>query len=544
MPAKYREMHDFHEYYSGARKAPYLTIFVGGNHEAANYLFELYYGGWVAPNIYYMGAANVLKLGPLRIAGMSGIWKGFDYKKQHYERLPYNEGDVKSIYHVRELDVRKLLQIRTQVDVGISHDWPRGVEWEGDWKKLFRQKAHLEEDARNGQLGSVAATYVMDRLRPPYWFSAHLHCKYAAVIDHENPGQASRPTASASNGVAVDEMKKNSDEIDLEMDEEETPAPAQPTRNKDEIDLDMDDDEPAPTSKPAENHAVLPVNADEIDLELEDDAEPTTAPVAPGQGLDGTRVPLAPSISQETTTHASTVPEDLRAQLPASFAKPTPRPDSTNQPISHPPSITNTKTRFLALDKCLPNRDFLQVLSMPAIANPTAPFERPLQLEYDAEWLAITRVFASELTVGGDPNTRAPPDLGEAHYKPLIDAAETWVKENVKDMIVPENFEITAPVFDPAAGIHVQGAPKEYTNNQTSRFCELLDIPNPFDVSEEEREERMKLGPRPDEQRRDGGFRGGRGGGRGGGGRGRGNGRGRGGHGGRGRGRGRGGPRY
>ena len=212
MPAKYREMHDFHEYYSGARKAPYLTIFVGGNHEAANYLFELYYGGWVAPNIYYMGAANVLKLGPLRIAGMSGIWKGFDYKKQHFERLPYNEGDVKSIYHVRELEVRKLLQVRTQVDVGISHDWPRGVEWKGDWKKLFRQKAHLEEDARNGQLGSVAATYVMDRLRPPYWFSAHLHCKYAAVVDHEKSGEASGPMASASsNGAAVEEMpKKNS----------------------------------------------------------------------------------------------------------------------------------------------------------------------------------------------------------------------------------------------------------------------------------------------------------------------------------------------
>ncbi|KAG9964992.1 DBR1-domain-containing protein, partial [Aureobasidium melanogenum] len=545
MPAKYREMHDFHEYYSGARKAPYLTIFVGGNHEAANYLFELYYGGWVAPNIYYMGAANVLKLGPLRIAGMSGIWKGFDYKKQHHERLPYNEGDVKSIYHVRELDVRKLLQIRTQVDVGISHDWPRGVEWKGDWKKLFRQKAHLEEDARNGQLGSVAATYVMDRLRPPYWFSAHLHCKYAAVIDHENPGQASGPTASASNEVAVEEAtKKNSDEIDLDMDDEETPAPVQPTKNTDEIDLDMDDDEPAPTSKSNKSVAVLPVNADEIDLELEDDAEPTTAPVAPGQGLDGARVPIAPSATQEPTTNASTVPEDVRAQLPASFAKPPPRPESTNQPISHPPGITNTKTHFLALDKCLPNRDFLQVLSMPAISNPTASLQRPLQLEYDTEWLAITRVFASELNVGGDPNIRAPPDLGEAHYQPQIDAAETWIKENIKDMTIPDNFEITAPVFDAAAGIHVQGAPKEYTNNQTSKFCAMLEIPNPFDISEEEREERMRMGPRPDEQRRDGGFRGGRGGGGRGGGRGRGNGRGRGGQGGRGRGRGRGGPRY
>jgi lariat debranching enzyme len=546
MPAKYREMHDFHEYYSGARKAPYLTIFVGGNHEAANYLFELYYGGWVAPNIYYMGAANVLKLGPLRIAGMSGIWKGFDYKKQHHERLPYNEGDVKSIYHVRELDVRKLLQVRTQVDVGISHDWPRGVEWKGDWKKLFRQKAHLEEDARNGQLGSVAATYVMDRLRPPYWFSAHLHCKYAAVIDHEKSGETPGPVASASgNGVAVEEVpKKNSDEIDLDMDDDEPSAQVQPAKNSDEIDLDMDDDEPATAPKSNEANTTLHVNADEIDLELEDDADPSTAPVAPGQGLDGARVPITPSTHEDTTKTPSTVPEDLRAQLPASFAKPPPRPESTNQPISHPPGITNTKTNFLALDKCLPNRDFLQVLSMPAISDPKVSFNRPLQLEYDTEWLAITRVFASELTIGGDSNARAPPDLGELHYTPLIDASQTWIKENVKDMTVPENFEITASVFDAAGGIHVQGQPKEYTNTQTSRFCEMLGISNPFDISEEEREERMRVGPRPDEQRRDGGFRGGRGSGRGGG-RGRGNGRGRGGNGGgRGRGRGRGGPRY
>jgi lariat debranching enzyme len=544
MPAKYREMHDFHEYYSGARKAPYLTIFVGGNHEAANYLFELYYGGWVAPSIYYMGAANVLKLGPLRIAGMSGIWKGFDYKKQHHERLPYNEGDVKSIYHVRELDVRKLLQIRTQVDVGISHDWPRGVEWKGDWKKLFRQKAHLEEDARNGQLGSVAATYVMDRLRPPYWFSAHLHCKYAAVVDHEKSGEVSDPAASASNnGAAVEVItKKNSDEIDLDMDDDEPSTQVQPAQNLDEIDLDMDEDGPVPTSKPSETNTTLPVNAGEIDLELEDDADPTTAPVAPGQGLDGARVPIAPSTVEDNTKPASTVPEDLRAQLPASFAKPPPRPESTNQPISHPLGITNTKTNFLALDKCLPNRDFLQVLSMPAISDPNASFDRPLQLEYDREWLAITRVFASELSVGGDPNSRAPPDLGESHYAPLIDASQTWIEENIKDTAIPSNFQITAPIFDAAGGIHVQGQPKEYTNTQTTRFCDMLGISNPFDISEEDREERMRVGPRPDEQRRDGGFRGGRGGGRGGS-RGRGNGRGRGGNGG-GRGRGRGASRY
>ncbi|KAJ6164755.1 hypothetical protein N7470_003427 [Penicillium chermesinum] len=183
---KWKQIGDFHEYYSGQRVAPFLTIFCGGNHEAGNYLFELYYGGWVAPNIYYMGAANVLNLGPLRIAGLSGIWKGYDYRKPHFERIPYNIEDVQSIYHVRELDVRKLLQLRTQVDVGISHDWPNGIEKFGDITDLFRRKKHLKDDSNKGALGSKAAREVLDYLRPAYWFSAHLHVRYALTMPHGN----------------------------------------------------------------------------------------------------------------------------------------------------------------------------------------------------------------------------------------------------------------------------------------------------------------------------------------------------------------------
>jgi len=41
VPMKYRFMQSFYKYYSGEKKAPIFTIFIGGNHEASNYLWEL-----------------------------------------------------------------------------------------------------------------------------------------------------------------------------------------------------------------------------------------------------------------------------------------------------------------------------------------------------------------------------------------------------------------------------------------------------------------------------------------------------------------------
>lgn len=51
-------------YYSGEKKAPILTVFIGGNHEASNHLQELPYGGWVAPNIYYLGMSEWTEVQP------------------------------------------------------------------------------------------------------------------------------------------------------------------------------------------------------------------------------------------------------------------------------------------------------------------------------------------------------------------------------------------------------------------------------------------------------------------------------------------------
>lgn len=531
VPAKFRELGDFHLYYSGVEKAPYVTVFVGGNHEASNHLFELYYGGWVAPNIYYMGAANVLRLGSLRIAGLSGIWKGYNYRKPHYERLPYNGDDVRSIYHVREFDTRKLLQLSTQIDVGISHDWPSGVEWMGDYKWLFRKKDSFEADARSGKLGSVAAKLVLQRLRPPYWFSAHLHIKYAAVVDHNKPWPENAPLDKSLqiNGQAAQNgTTKHSTGLDGSTDA----LPETPVQNADEIDLDIDDVTPT-SALNTEAKSQPTANTAEIDLDLDDDADdlPTTLAEPP----------------------TNIIPEDIRAQLPAAFAKAPPRPQEPDPPTT----ITNTTTHFLALDKCLPRRDFLQLLEIPTYdtSNNSNTLEtNTFQLSYDPEWLAITRVFASSVPILPSSSAPVDRDLGRAHYAPLIATELDWVNTNIvaqDKLVIPHNFVHTAPPHTAATSgplPHPHEMPREYNNPQTQAYCALLQIPNPVAASEEEIMARIEKGPRPNEERQNGGggrgggrggFGGGRGGRGGGGGRGRG-GFGRGGGGGRGRGRGRG----
>ena len=65
VPDKYKELGTFYKYYSGEKTAPIPTLFIGGNHEASNYLWELYYGGYVAPNIYYVGHSGVVNFGDL-----------------------------------------------------------------------------------------------------------------------------------------------------------------------------------------------------------------------------------------------------------------------------------------------------------------------------------------------------------------------------------------------------------------------------------------------------------------------------------------------
>lgn len=723
MPEKYRQMGDFHEYYSGARTAPYLTVFVGGNHEASNHLFELYYGGWVAPNIYYMGAANVLRLGPLRLAGLSGIWKGYDYHKQHFEQLPYNRDDTGSIYHVRELDVRKLLSMRTQVDVGISHDWPQGVEWLGDHRQLFSWKDLFKADAEEGKLGSIAARKCLARLRPLHWFSAHLHVKYPAVVKHPQyqdmsipPGQNNKAPvrreedrqqisawgqfhAQAQRADAEDNERALQNQQNIKEQEEKSGIRSQPkyifnetfkqvktddnlgravtsivqeerlqdevvkipqldgcmesrlgslkrrrqasnpvdveanindseqttrmiginqnatttatdtatsstvvamspVKNSDAIDLDMSSDEeslklPANTSHSIppnmdgaansqyEVFAPVAKNPDTIEVEFSDEEEPTqgrnifNAPPQPaavaisvpknqdtlgppaqhrvyttlssdpdedgGMQLNPAASSFRPMAnmasilqddphvppSRSTSNHSmeeldlSTAPmeangheandenaisDDMRAKLAElnpTFAKQ--EPVETSPALPFPESISNTTTQFLALDKCERNRHFLQLLEIEVMSEQQETSQsRPFKLQYDPEWLAILRVFAPELRVGGNPRDRVPQHRGDTYYRKRIIEEEDYIKKHVVEaglIEVPDNFSITAPVYDPNLRVNSRDMPREVTNPQTSAFCTMIGIDNRFDITEEQRDARIARGPRPEQPR-------------------------------------------
>lgn len=74
---------------------------------------------------------------------------------------------------------------RGSVDVLLTHDWPVSITRFGDTQKLLREKSFFGEDIAANKLGSPGTDYLMHLVQPSYFFSAHLHCKYTAVVDHQ-----------------------------------------------------------------------------------------------------------------------------------------------------------------------------------------------------------------------------------------------------------------------------------------------------------------------------------------------------------------------
>ncbi|EDW76710.1 uncharacterized protein Dwil_GK19869 [Drosophila willistoni] len=358
VPKKYLDICTFYKYYSGELVAPVLTIFIGGNHEASNYLQELPYGGWVAPNIYYLGYAGVVQVNGLRIAGISGIYKGHDFLRGHHEFPPYTESTCRSVYHVRQLEVFRLKQLSGKVDIFMSHDWPTGIYEYGNKEHLLKRKPFFADDMETGKLGSVPLEELLKAVRPEYWFAAHLHCKFAALVPHQP-----KPTSCSSSSSS---------------------------------DSDGDDD-------------------------------------------------------------------DVRDM-----------PSTPKSPV--------TTTKFLALDKCLPRRGFLQVLDLPS-----NPIEGKPHLEYDPEWLSILLTTNHLISVKENyyylPGKKAGELTERFNFTPTPEELAI-IHEKFSSLRIPENFQMTSKAYDPLEQSNYKHMyieqPTPQLNPQCNEFCALLGIDDPL----------------------------------------------------------------
>jgi lariat debranching enzyme len=147
VPNKYKLLKDFEKYFSGECKAPVLTVFVGGNHEAPALLLENALGGWVAPNIYFLGIAGVVRVAGVRIAGVSGIFSEKDFHKLHFEQQPFDQGKIRSVYHTRDIDIARMMKLSCESPtIFLSHDWPLSASQNGDQAKLLRRKPFFRDE--------------------------------------------------------------------------------------------------------------------------------------------------------------------------------------------------------------------------------------------------------------------------------------------------------------------------------------------------------------------------------------------------------------
>ena len=74
----------------------------------------------------------------------------------------------------------------------MSHDWPLGVTRFGDERDLVRRKPFFEAEIQTNTLGSPPAMDLLKCLKPAWWFSAHLHCRFEAKVIHGVAPQSSK----------------------------------------------------------------------------------------------------------------------------------------------------------------------------------------------------------------------------------------------------------------------------------------------------------------------------------------------------------------
>jgi len=130
------------------------------------------------------------------------------------------------------------------------------------------------------------------------------------------------------------------------------------------------------------------------------------------------------------------------------------------------------QTRFLALDKCSPGRQYLEILDI----QPERDCCGGLYLQYDPAYLCILRSTDHLLSVDKYPCPSA------AYAYPDFVVSKEQLQEVIDmfdgDLTIPTNFSMSEPVLG-TTDLDPQRI-NNYTNPQTTELCNKLGITDPI----------------------------------------------------------------
>ena len=187
-------------------------------------------------------------------------------------------------------------------------------------------------------MGSGPSEYLLKKLKPAYWFSAHLHVKFAAIYHHTED-----KTSHISS--QLEQTNENSGKVD-HLDA--------PSENNDIIEQ-------------AHDSSIIPNTGEELNLESKNINQiDTNQNIAISTDKDVISPPPYQSIAADSNVEEcdansskDMVPRKKQKTIPDTFNSP--GPNVVKSCVKLDDDHFPETTRFLALDKCLPGKHFLQV---------------------------------------------------------------------------------------------------------------------------------------------------------------------------------------